>query len=114
MLEDTVVDDRDVQNRESENEASHDTEEEELVAPDIVHPLGEVALGVRLHLEEAPAEVHHLPGEEECEPSHASEGCGTGAEDSVASVGFGRIIVLCVAACGEVSIAPAEHDESEG
>jgi hypothetical protein len=34
-LEDTVVDNRDVDDRECENETSHDTKEEELVAPDI-------------------------------------------------------------------------------
>lgn len=114
VLEDFVVDNRNVQDGEGEYETGHDSEEQELVAPDIVHPLREVALGVGLHLEEAAAEVHHLPGEEEREPGHACECCGTSAEDSVTSVRFVRVIVLSVATRGEVSIAPAEHDECEG
>lgn len=114
MLEDTVVDDRDIQDGEGKNETSHDAKEEDLVTPDIMHPLGEAALGVRLHLEEAAAEVHHLPGEEESEPGHARKCCSSGAKDRVASVGLVGVIILCVAARGEVSIAPAEHDKCEG
>ena len=113
MLENTVVDDWDVKDGESEHEASHDSEEEELVSPDVVHPLGESALGIGLHLEEAAAQVHHLPGEEEGEPGHAGEGCGAGAEHGVTSIWLGRVVVLGVAACREVSIAPAEHYEGE-
>lgn len=114
VFEDFLVDDRNVQDGESEYETGHDSEEQELVAPDIVHPLCEVALGVGLHLEEAAAEVHHLPREEEREPSHACECCGASAENGVTSVGFVRVVVLGVAARGEVSIAPAEHDQCEG
>jgi len=84
MLEDDVVDDRDVESREDSNEASHDGPEQELVAPDIVHPLGEVLRRLGLHAEERAAHVDHLPGEEESEPRQAHEGRGAGAEDSVA------------------------------
>lgn len=80
MFEDFVVDDRDVKNRESKHKACHDTEEKELVAPDIIHPLGKDFLGVGLHLEEAAAQVHHLPGEEEGEPGHAGE-CGSASTE---------------------------------
>lgn len=114
VLEDLVVDDWDVQDRESEDETSHDSEEEELVAPDVMHPLREVALGVGLHLEKAAAEIHHFPGEEEGKPSHAGEGCRTGAENSVASIGLCRVVVLSVTAGGKISITPSEHHESKG
>lgn len=113
MFEDTVIDDRDVDNGEGENETSHDTEEEELVAPDIMHPLGVTFLRVGLHLEEAVAQVHHLPGKEEGEPGHAGEGSGTGTENCVAVVGLAGVVVMSVTALGEIAVAPSEHDEGE-
>lgn len=62
VLEHTVVDDGDIQNREREDETGHDTPEQEAVAPDVEHPLGEVALRVGLHAEETSAQIDHLPG----------------------------------------------------
>lgn len=100
VLENTVVDNRDVDNREGKNEAGHDTKEKELVAPDIMHPLGKDFLRVGLHLEEAAAQMHHLPGEEEGEPSHAGKGSGAGAEHCVTVIGFVGVVVMCVAALG--------------
>ena len=114
MLENTVVDNRDVDDRECKNETSHDTKEEELVAPDIMHPLGIAFLGVGLHVEEAAAQMHHLPGEEEGEPGHAGEGSGAGTENCVAVVRLVGIVVMCVTALGELAVAPSEHDEREG
>lgn len=113
MLEHAVVDNRDVDDREGKNETSHDTKEEELVAPDIMHPLSKDFLRVGLHLEEAAAQVHHLPGEEEGEPGHAGKSSGAGAENCVAVVGFVGVVVMCVAALGEIAVAPLEHDERE-
>lgn len=68
VSEDVVVDDGDVENWEDGDESSHDGPEQELVAPHVVHPLGEVFIGVGLHAEEAAAHVDHLPGEEQSEP----------------------------------------------
>lgn len=114
MLENTVVDDRDIENGESKHEAGHDTPEQEPVAPDIEHPLGEVALRLGLHAEETASKVDHLPGEEEGKPGHAGECCCSGAEYCIARVVGRRIVILSVATHGKVAIAPAEHDESEG
>ena len=46
MLEDDVVDDWDVEGREDGDESGDNGPEEELVAPDIVHPLGEITLDI--------------------------------------------------------------------
>ena len=59
-----MVDDWDVKYREDEDEAEDDGGEQELVAPDVEHPLGEIAVGLGLHAEETAAGVDHLPGEE--------------------------------------------------
>lgn len=114
VLEDTVVDDGDVQNGERKHEASHDPAEEEAVAPDVVHPLREVALRVRLHAEEAAPQVDHLPRQEEREPRHAGEGCCARPEHRVAVVAQRWVVVLCVAALRQVPVAPAEHHQCEG
>lgn len=109
VLEDTFVNNGDVQDGERKDETSHDTEKEEPIGPDVVHPLGQVALGIGLHPEEASAEVHHLPGEEEGEPGHTGECGGTGTEHSVAG-----LAVLGVTVYGQIAIAPREHDEGKG
>lgn len=74
-----------------------------------MHPLREVALGVGLHAEEALAEIHHFPSEEEREPGHTGECCGAGTEDSVTVPRLRGVVVLGVAALCEVSIAPGEQ-----
>lgn len=68
MLEDVPVDHGDVDDGEDGDPSGHDRPEEKLVAPDVVHPLGEVAGGFGLHAEERPPHVDHFPGEEEREP----------------------------------------------
>lgn len=69
VLEDSMVNNRDVKDWENSNETKHDTPEQELVPPDVEHPLCEVFLAPRLHAEETAAHVYHLPGKEEREPS---------------------------------------------
>jgi hypothetical protein len=108
MLEDNVIDHRDVQDGEGRDESNHDAAEQKLVAPDVKHPLGEIALGIGLHAEEAAAHINHLPGEEESEPCHAHEGRSSGAEHTVA---FGAVVA--VAARGQVAISPTKEDERE-
>lgn len=44
VLEDNIVDDGDIEHREGRDETKHDTAKQELVAPDIVHPLREIQL----------------------------------------------------------------------
>lgn len=91
MFENNVIDHRDVQDREGRDESNHDAAEQKLVAPDVKHPLGEIALGTGLHAEETAAHIDHLPGEEESEPGHAHEGGGSGAEHTVA---FGAVVAV--------------------
>lgn len=102
MSEDTMVDHRDVEQREDSDEACHDGPEEELVAPDVVHPLCEVQLGARLHAEEAAAEIDHLPGQEEGEPGQTDEGRGSSSENGVALGG-----VVSVAVRAQVAVSKA-------
>lgn len=84
MFENNVIDHGNVQDREGGDESDHDAAEQKLVAPDVKHPLGEIALGTGLHAEEAAAHIDHLPGEEESEPGHAHKSGGSGAEHTVA------------------------------
>lgn len=94
VLEDSVADDGDVLDGEEGDEAEHDGPEEELVAPDIVHPLGEVELGAGLHAEERSSLVNHLPGEEEGKPGETSKGGSTGLEDGLTAVAVVVVTVL--------------------
>ena len=57
VLEDNVVDDWDVESWEDGDEASNNGPEKELVAPDIVCPLGEVLLTTRLHSEKGTSHI---------------------------------------------------------
>ena len=52
VFENDVVQHGYVENRKNGNPPSHDGPEEELVPPDIIHPLGEVLLGFGLHAKE--------------------------------------------------------------
>jgi hypothetical protein len=67
VLDYSRVDHRNVEYWEECDEACEDREEEKLVAPDVVHPLCEIALGVWYHAEEGAAEVDDFPGEEDGE-----------------------------------------------
>ena len=62
VLEDDVVQHGNVEDGEHGDPSRHDGPEEELIAPYIVHPLGEVFLGFGLHAEERPAHIDHFPG----------------------------------------------------
>lgn len=103
------VDDGDVQDGEDGDECAHDGEEQELVAPHVVEPLGEVLVGARLHHEEGAAHVNHLPREEDGEPGETGECGGTSAEHSVAAG-----VVALVTSGTQVAVAKAEHDDREG
>lgn len=107
MLEHHVVDHRDIQDREGSHESDHDSVEKVFIPPHVVHPLREVFLGVRLHTEETSAHLHHFPRQEQREPRHAYEGGRARPEHRVAAT------VAGVAPCGQVAVAPAEHDEGE-
>lgn len=109
MLEDNVVEARNIQEWEDGDETSHDGPEQELVAPDVVHPLGEVFLGPGLHAEEAAAHINHLPGEEEGEPGQTDKGCRTGSEN-----GLTLRLVIVVAMSLKISVSEAEHHKREG
>ena len=115
--EDDVVDDRHVQDRERQQKPGHDAEEQEAVAPHVDHPLRREVLGLgaarrarrrRVHVEEAAAHVHHLPGQQQREPGHAHEGRGAGSVHRRAFRG-----VAAVAAAGQVPLAPAEEHQRE-
>ena len=109
MLEDHLVDDRDVKDGEDGDKPGHDSEEEELVTPYIDHPLGEVLLRARLHAEKGTTHIDHLPREEEGKPGKTCETGGAGAENCVTAVGVG-----VVAEFAEVSVAPGIDYEGEG
>lgn len=81
MFEDDVVQNGDVENGEHSDPSGHDGPEKELVPPDVVHPLGKVFLGFRLHAEERPAQVDHFPSQEKRKPGQTHECSGTGSED---------------------------------
>lgn len=108
VLEDDVVDHRDVQRWEDSDEAGDDGPEQELVAPDVDHPLRKVLLALRLHAEEGPPHVNHFPGEEEREPRQAGEAGRARTEDGVALLGVGVVAELA-----EVAVAEAVEDQSE-
>lgn len=108
VLEDGVADDGDVLDREESNDTEDNGPEEELVAPDVVHPLSEVELGAGLHAEERSSLVNHLPGQEEGEPGKTSKGGGTSLEHSLTAVA-----VSVVAFGTEVTIAKGVHAEDE-
>jgi hypothetical protein len=109
VLEHGVADDGDVLDGEEGDEAEHDGPEEELVAPDIVHPLGEVELGAGLHAEERSALVNHLPGEEEGEPGETSKGGSTGLED-----GLTAFAVVIVTVLTELTVTESIQTKDEG
>jgi len=113
VLEDGVADDGDVLDGEEGDEAEHDGPEEELVATDIMHPLGEVELGAGLHAEERSALVNHLPGEEEGEPGEASKGGSTGLEDGLTAVAVVIVTVLAQLTVTEGIQAKDEGAEAE-
>lgn len=103
------IDNRDVQYWEDCDESAHDREEEELVAPHIMEPLGEVLVGTGLHHEERAAHVDHLPRKEDREPGKTSESRSTGAEYSRTTW-----VEPFVTTGTKVTVAKAEHDDREG
>lgn len=108
VLEDVVVDNGHVQDDEHGCETKHDGPEQELVAPDISHPLREVELRLGLHAEERPAEIHQLPGQEQREPRHGHETGRAGSEYGIALGRVGGIAVRTLDA-----VAPMVADQSE-
>lgn len=108
MFEDVVVDDGNVQGGEDGDETRNDGPEEELVPPDVDHPLGKVALAAGLHAEETAAHVDHFPGQEQREPCERHECGGAGSEDRVTLLRVG-----VVASRPEIAVAKAVHDEQE-
>lgn len=109
VLEDNVVETGNVDQREHGDETSNDGPEEERVAPNVVHPLSEVALAARLHAEERTTHVDHLPGEEEGEPGKAGKGGSTSAENNLATL---TAFVASFANVG-LTISKAVQDKNE-
>jgi hypothetical protein len=109
VSEDIMIDDRDIQDREDGKKTSYDSPEQELVAPNIRHPLGKVPLTVRLHAKEAPTHVNHFPSQEKREPGKAGKAGSAGSENRVTSFGIGRIAIL-----SQITIAKSVQDEGEG
>ena len=108
MLEDGVVNDRDVERWENSDEACDYSPEEESVPPNIDRPLGKVSGAVWLHAEKGTSHIHHFPCQKESEPGQADECCCTGSEDGVASVAVVTVAVRC-----EVAVPKAEENERE-
>lgn len=105
VQEHLVVDHRNVQRGEHDKEHTRHREEQELVAPEVHRPRLQ-SLG---HVEERPARVNQLPGEEEEDPRHGGVAGRAGAEDGVAGGRVGDVAVET-----QVSGLEAKDDESEG
>lgn len=103
------IDNGDVKDREDGDETAHYGEEQELVPPHIMEPLGEVLLRARLHHEERTAHINHLPGEEQREPRKAGKSSSTSTEDGSAAV-----VKSLVTTGTQVAVAESEHDYREG
>lgn len=114
MPENIVVDDGDVEDGEQGHEADDDGGEEELVAPDVEHPLRPGTVGARLHAEEAAAQVYHLPRQEEREPRQAGETGCAGAEDGVTLLAIRVVAVDGRDAAACFNVVEAIKDEHEG
>ncbi|PTD05900.1 hypothetical protein FCULG_00000236 [Fusarium culmorum] len=108
VLKDGVADDGNVLDRKEGDNTEDNGPEQKLVAPDVVHPLGEVELGARLHAEEGSSLVNHLPGKEEREPGKTGESGSAGFED-----GLTAVAVFVVAVLTEITIAKGKHAENE-
>lgn len=108
MLENLGVDDGDIDDREDRDEASKDGPEQKRIAPGMPHPYCEWVLRLRLHAEERPAHMHHLPGEEEREPGKGDEGGGTSTENE-----FTGLAVCFVTAEAEISVTESPNDDGE-
>ena len=108
VLEDSVVDDGDVEHGEDRDETCHNGPEKELVAPHIDEPLCEVLLGAGLHSEERPPHVNHLPSKEEREPGKTREASSACAEHSITA---GTVAIVAVQA--KVSVTPSVEHECE-
>ena len=104
--EDDGIQPRDVQRRKHNEEDNGNGEEEEAVPPQMVPPRADPPAAP---VEEGPAEVDELPGEEQEDPRHGRVGRGAGAKDDVA-----RRRVGVVAVGAQVAVAEGEDDGGEG
>jgi hypothetical protein len=108
VLKDIVIDDWNVKGGEDGDEAGNDGPEQELVAPHVVHPLGEVLVALGLHSKEAAPHVDHLPSEEQGKPGEACKGGSSRPEDRVTFRGVGIVAVST-----EVAISECKDDQDE-
>ena len=83
--------------------------EQHLVPPQVLHPLRVRRLRPRVHPEQAPAHVHHLPREQQARPAHRREARRARPEHHLAP--RARVVA---AAGTEVASAEAPDDEHEG
>lgn len=111
VFEHNCVEPRDVDDREHGNETRNNSPEQELIAPDVNHPLRKVTLALGLHAEEGSAHIDHFPGEEECKPSQARESGGTGTKDHLT---LSRVLIVAVVAKIIRAITKAIEDKDEG
>lgn len=109
VLEHLVVDHGDVHGGEDGDEADHDGPEQEAVHPDVADPARQDGPARGPEVEEGPARVHHLPGQEQGEPGQAGKGGGSGAEHQLA---LGRVLGVTVVT--EFSVAETVDDHDEG
>lgn len=105
MQEHLVVQHRNVQRGKHDKENTRHGEEQELVAPQMHRPRLE-ALG---HVEQRPAGVDELPGEEKEDPRHGRVAGRASAEDGVAGW---RVVDVAVEP--QVAGFEAKDDEGEG
>ncbi len=111
MLENPVIDDRNINNREHDDEAGDHSNEEEAIAPDgrQDRETGWSSL-VWVHVEQRAGEMFDFPSSNEQQEGDSRERCRASAEDDVT-----RRIIPFVAARAEIAASRADvGDNGEG
>lgn len=108
MLEYFVVNYRDVEGWKYCDKTSDDGPKQELVTPNVEHPLRKVLFTLWLHPEERAPHIDHLPGKEKGKPRQTDKRGRAGTENSIA-VGT----VSSVAIFANVAISKTVKDQDE-
>mgnify|MGYP005989479713 CR=1 FL=1 len=108
VLEELVVENGDIDDREDGESAENDGPEQELVAVQILED-GKAAVIVGIEAKHGAAETLELPGRNENQPGEFGKCGSAGAED-----GLARFRVVRVAVHAEVSVVGAVDDDDEG
>ena len=129
MQEHLVVNHGDVDNRERSEETSNNRlqnsreqsqlqirycsqstyPEQDLVGPQVLHPLSVRGVGLGVHPEHAPSHINHLPSKEETLPAEHGEARRASTEH-----GFAPFASVVATASTEITVSEAVDHEDEG